>query len=249
MCKIICASGNPQSLSLDKKIELEKFMRNLLLACNYDRRDDDATGMFTILNDKFTFVKKPSDVRDFIDQTPEWIYTTLERPQQKYMFHCRGAMSSASKNENNHPFVGDKVALVHEGWIEAHRQRAKELGLELTTETDSELFMRFLDDRFKKTPEIGGSSIIDETCEAIAKIANAPTSIAYVHIPTGTLMFIRNANSESHYFIWDSYYFNYKFLLPNQYILAAGLTNTFGADTSKRIGAMEITKPFTAYEI
>jgi len=88
-------------------------------------------------------------------------------------------MSDASNPNNNHPFVGENVALMHEGWISNHRQHAKKRGLSLTTETDSEFYMRLADQR---RPPLGDREVWDQVAcmQHMLHITEEPTAIAFM---------------------------------------------------------------------
>lgn len=64
----------------------------------------------------------------------------------RFIAHTRyGTGSNPKINTNNHPFVGSRFNMVHNGTIQSWYNFAKDNGLQLDSETDSEVILRFIE--------------------------------------------------------------------------------------------------------
>jgi hypothetical protein len=102
-------------------------------------------------------------------------------------------MSDASDPKNNHPFVGPNFALMHEGWISNHQARAEELGLKLNSQTDSEFYLQYLEER--------GGMVVPGMWDML-KMTDEPTAIAFINHYRGkaSIWFGKNEHAGNHEF-------------------------------------------------
>ncbi|MHA6511125.1 glutamine--fructose-6-phosphate transaminase (isomerizing) [Tessaracoccus sp. Z1128] len=100
-----------------------------------------------------------------------------ERPlpsSQVAIGHTRWATHGAPTDQNSHPHVADRVAIVHNGIIENHRQLREELpGVEFSSETDSEVAAHLL----RKELD-GGADLLDAMRTVVARLEGAFTLVA-----------------------------------------------------------------------
>ncbi len=175
---MFAATGRFSSLEIDERIKFYEFMNDLYRSTAYDGQDQDAAGFYSWGGDRRALGKSDGDARHLIRTCAAW-HALKINPQLLYLCHARGAMSDATKSSNNHPFIGDNVALMHEGWLSDHRTFATKRGLTLTTETDSEFYMRLADQR---RPPLGDREEWDaaQCMAAMLKVTAEPTAIAFV---------------------------------------------------------------------
>ncbi len=175
MCKMFAAAGTFGDLTVPVRRELHNFLTDMFRATAYDGGDQSASGFYAWSGDRRLTGKSGVDAARYVAESDAW-NSWKENPPKLLICHARGASAeSAAVMHNNHPFVGENVALAHEGWISDHEQHAKTRGLHLTTTTDSEYYMRFADvrrpalgDRKAWTPESCMKSMLNMTTEATA---------------------------------------------------------------------------------
>jgi hypothetical protein len=178
MCKMFMAAGRFSSLDIDERPKFHRFMEDLFRSTQYDSKDQDAAGFYSMIGDRHHHDRSGGDSRHLIRTSREWRLME-HNPCTMYLCHARGAMSSAVNPNNNHPFVGENVALMHEGWLELHKEEAKQRRLSLNTETDSEFYMRLADQR---RPPLGDRNEWDPVAcmNSMLKITTEPTALAFI---------------------------------------------------------------------
>jgi glucosamine--fructose-6-phosphate aminotransferase (isomerizing) len=107
-------------------------------------RGTDATG-FAAIDGKQGFIARKRDVRSpvFVASDAAWnrlSYATC------LIAHCRAATHGTPRNNtNNHPHVGDGVAVIVNGIAHNYVEVAEKCGLNLVTECDSEIVLRLVE--------------------------------------------------------------------------------------------------------
>ncbi|HJE52576.1 MAG TPA: glutamine--fructose-6-phosphate transaminase (isomerizing) [Tessaracoccus flavescens] len=88
--------------------------------------------------------------------------------------HTRWATHGAPTDENSHPHVADRIAIVHNGIIENHEQLRGELGdVEFSSQTDSEVAAHLLRREVER-----GAGLVDAMRTVVAKLEGAFTLVA-----------------------------------------------------------------------
>jgi glucosamine--fructose-6-phosphate aminotransferase (isomerizing) len=143
MCAIIGFVGQatPRTWPLIKAI-----LGQLLVASEV--RGKDATGFYAVPSRRGqhpVLSKRPVCAADFIRTTASW---RLLGPSRVVLAHTRQATHGDPRdNRNNHPFVSDdgRFVLIHNGVVPGHREVARDQGLKLTSECDSEVILRLVE--------------------------------------------------------------------------------------------------------
>jgi glucosamine 6-phosphate synthetase-like amidotransferase/phosphosugar isomerase protein len=121
---------------------IHRFLTELLSASAV--RGTDATG-FAAIDGKKGFISEKRAVRSpaFAASNAAWnglSYAT------SVIAHCRAAThGSPSNNDNNHPHVGDEIAVIVNGIAHNYVEVAEKLGLVLNSECDSEIVLRLVE--------------------------------------------------------------------------------------------------------
>lgn len=226
MCKLFAVSGQIADGTYENRKIFFKFMSNLFLGTAHDGADQDAAGLFFWSGDRRQTIKKTGPAMNLVG-TLGW-RNVVSTPAKIYLCHARGAMTDATNPDNNHPFVGDNIALAHEGWLLNHREIAKKHGVELKSETDSETFMRIIDTKRRALGDRGGWDPI-KAMRALLHIANAPTALAFVDYESDApaLYFARNAQSSHQFYIYNSPFFKCNFLVSTEEMWYDAMDRTF----------------------
>ncbi len=114
------------------------------LAIAHEVRGVDAAGFAALTSrGKLLWQRQPGPARDLFCR-PDFA-ALRRRPVIMAIGHTRLATTGApAVNGNNHPHLADDWALVHNGLIPAHEQRATALKLQLHSECDSEILVQAL---------------------------------------------------------------------------------------------------------
>ena len=121
------------------------------LAEETEIRGAHATGYAAIDAESFITSKAPMPARAFV-RTDAW--GALANPQEVVIGHCRYATAGLPKvNANNHPHVGERFALVHNGVLNGHQTIVRSEKVRLSTECDSEVLLRVIE---KKRAAVDG---------------------------------------------------------------------------------------------
>jgi len=201
VCKMFAAAGQFKSLGVYGSMDFHEFMTRLFEASAHDGQDQDAAGFFSWGGDRSTHARSSAESpADFIEDCRAW-HSQSQSPHLLYIAHLRGAMSSAEEQINNHPFKGDNVTLMHEGWISQHQEMATKRGLSLESNTDSELFMRIADHR---RPSLGSRDEWDAVncMRAMLGLTSEPTALAFIDHGSKKpkIYFGKNGNRGNHKF-------------------------------------------------
>ena len=125
-----------------------RFLRNL--ARESEVRGADSTGFSCRYSDS-TFVsdKIPLRASSFVLGSSRFKKLKYDMPQT-FIGHTRlGTGSSPQINNNNHPFFGNYFNMVHNGVIPSWRSIQKTHNLSMTSETDSEVALRLIENHYK----------------------------------------------------------------------------------------------------
>ena len=132
-------------------------------------RGKDAAGMVArseplkfFLAADIVFSKAPLPASQFIAEDVAW-RSLAHRRCSTVLGHVRWATNGDPKlNVHNHPLVGhSQLFLVHNGVIADHEATAAKHGLQLRTEVDSELLLRFVESA--KHPALGLDNALRKT--------------------------------------------------------------------------------------
>ena len=130
----------------------------------------------------FSSFKAPMSSSRFI-QTPEWKALRNDLPNA-LVGHTRYSTGTDPKvNKNNHPFVGDVWAIVHNGWLTNYDQVVSDYDLEdaLESYTDSEAILGIMETC--GDPRIG--------FEEVLGYVEGAASVAAIHQNTGAVYLFR----------------------------------------------------------
>lgn len=121
-----------------------------MLACSLEHRGNDATGLAVAFRDgRIEVFKDHEPAWRFLSQrrTREWLEAQLaEDSAQTVLVHTRKMTKGSQwQNKNNHPMWAGKSAVVHNGMISNDDRLFKELELERSAETDSDIIRAIID--------------------------------------------------------------------------------------------------------
>lgn len=119
------------------------------LLVGLEQRGNDATGIAIMREDDKLWVLK--------DDRPAWQFITTKEYKdfmQEHLPHAKSvilhtrfaSVGSPRQHKNNHPMFNGKVALVHNGGINNHADLFRDLKLERSAETDSDILRAILDE-------------------------------------------------------------------------------------------------------
>ncbi len=130
MCAIFGFSGEPTHKAVKRLIEEMVFS-----AVKYGK---DATGWMKFDN-KFDYHKKPVDGVSYVFKYG------IPKFKNNLVFHTRYATSGNPRNnKNNHPFIGEKYGLVHNGYL-YQNYLLYYLNWMEKSECDSEIFLNMIE--------------------------------------------------------------------------------------------------------
>jgi len=121
-------------------------VQSLLLAI--ERRGNDATGIAALTGSTLSWLKNDEPAQIFLkDKTNDkWIDEVLETNPDTVILHTRLAtQGTPRKNINNHPMTNGTCAVVHNGMISNDDFLFKDLKLERSAETDSDIIRAIID--------------------------------------------------------------------------------------------------------
>ena len=172
MCGILGFTGQPRE---GQWSETYRLLETLFLAS--EQRGQDATG-FVARTEPYkhrlaggTVVdKQPRAAHDFLARSVLW-RGLRHRRCTTVLGHVRMAThGTPADNRNNHPIVGhSSLYVVHNGILSNHRETARQHGLRLSTDVDSELILRFVE--AAKHPAIGLDTALRNVEGSMAAVA------------------------------------------------------------------------------
>lgn len=212
-------------------------------------RGKDASGFAAIRYDLPDLItdKRNVDSEVFINRSDKFKVLKKKMPHI-FIGHTRATTGSDPKrNRNNHPFLSNRLALVHNGRVSEWEKIAMRMNLTLRSETDSEILLRALDKY---------DNIVDGCRSILDNIEDAKYAIAvFNHGAKGMkeLYLFRNTQQPCYTFRVDKW--NALFFASVENIIKNSLDKTFGSNNrAKLISEYEMkeptsTVPFTLYRM
>lgn len=159
------------------------------LAIESEVRGKDSTGFAARYgSNSIIYDKMPTRASIFVKTSPRF-NAISQNPPKTFIGHTRlGTNSSNLINANNHPFIGDRFIMVHNGVIPSWRYIKSELKLTLDSETDSEIILRVIEK--KHTPEERLSTAVEWTLNNI----NGNMAVALLDKNNPNIWLFRNDN-------------------------------------------------------
>ena len=133
-----------------KSKEILTFAKELFTKLYIETKSggSDAAGVASLAEGfEVNYAKAPLSVPTFIktSQYQDWL-NTIGEETFVLIGHARAATSGkAIDNNNNHPHIFGRTIGIHNGGFSGHEEKAKALGINLTTECDSELLIAAYD--------------------------------------------------------------------------------------------------------
>lgn len=129
----------------DKSKEMFTLLRNIFILTQ--SRGTHASGFAAVFHDgpELLTDKRPIEASKFVKRSGKFL-SLQSRTPAALIGHCR--LSTSGKPEigrNNHPFISRHQAIVHNGKIDEWQKVAKELDVQLRTQTDSEIIIKIAD--------------------------------------------------------------------------------------------------------
>jgi glucosamine 6-phosphate synthetase-like amidotransferase/phosphosugar isomerase protein len=142
MCTIVGAAGKvPPKL----QAEFHDFMSALFTTA--EQRGRDASGFAVWRGDHLVSERRPIPAQDLIQRSNKW-RGLIYNPGELYICHTRAA-TEGDPNDivNNHPHFGRFMVMVHNGGIRTCDKIVRENKLSLTTDCDSEILLRLIEQK------------------------------------------------------------------------------------------------------
>lgn len=171
--------------------------RNLFLACEH--RGRDATGYVartspfdTPATASTLVAKRPLTASKYVETSE---FTRLaHRRCSSIVGHCRAATHGSPKdNRNNHPHVGDRLVLVHNGICTNAEELEDKYLLDLKTNCDSEAILRLIETQPEPVigmmlaiKEVRGSmalAVYDKKADCVWLASNGGRPLWLAHLP------------------------------------------------------------------
>ena len=145
MCGIFGYVGNipPSKWSI-----AHKFISKLAVASQ--SRGTDATGFAARWpKNKIVVDKSPQRAEYFVNTSFKLKDLSSEMPTS-FVGHTRlGTGSTPLINNNNHPFLGDRFCMVHNGIIPSWKDFSEKNNIDMLSETDSEIILRVIEGQLR----------------------------------------------------------------------------------------------------
>lgn len=120
------------------------------------------------------------------------IWTEIDFPSSCAMGHTRWATHGEANQVNAHPHRSGSITIVHNGIIENHqslREKLKQEGMKISSETDSEIFGHLVAQERAK-----GSDLLTSVRKSFQKIEGASAFVVMDETLPGTLVVVRKGS-------------------------------------------------------
>lgn len=184
MCGIWGYAGN---IGQDETVLAHNFLINLAIAS--EARGTDSTGFAARYDSGHIIVDKmPYKASIYSHMSPR--FTLLRRKMPSTLIgHTRlGSGSSPLINNNNHPFLGKKFHLVHNGVIPSWRDLKASHQVQLESETDSEIIIRCIEKKMEEQKSL------QESVEWLLDNIWGNMACALLDLNTSDIFLFRNEN-------------------------------------------------------
>ncbi len=180
MCGIFGYVGD---IPADRREEFGGFLTRL--AENTAERGRHATGFAAYVPEtygKIIWAKAPLSAERFV-KVSAW-KTLLNDLPPSFVGHTRYSTgSSPGKNANNHPFIGNRYAVVHNGTVRNASAIRNQYALRMNSETDSEVILRLFE-RFERS---------ETAVRVMLKTIEGAAAVVAIDRLDGSLIVFRNA--------------------------------------------------------
>jgi predicted glutamine amidotransferase len=214
------------------------FLANLFMESV--ARGKDASGFAAMsydLPDVLT-EKRNVNAHAFVNRSSKFRALKKKMPNI-FIGHTRAVTTGDPKrNRNNHPFLSQRLALVHNGKVPEWDKTAHLMGLELRTETDSEILLRILDKAEGRVVD-GCRNIIDNVDKSSDYAIAFFNHGALQANETRDLYLFRNLGRPLEYIRVDKW--EAVFFASTREIIVNAIDKTFGnrAEAAKNLGIDE----------
>lgn len=125
--------------------EFHRFANRLFEGASI--RGRDASGFAAIGDNTYIADKRPLASGTFVKTSQEW-RNLREVKSVALIGHTRAAtQGDPIHNKNNHPFHGPRYSMAHNGCVIGYREIARDKGIRLQTDCDSEILLHYLERR------------------------------------------------------------------------------------------------------
>jgi glucosamine 6-phosphate synthetase-like amidotransferase/phosphosugar isomerase protein len=153
MCGIWGYAGN---IGAEQTTLAHDFLTNLAIAS--EARGTDSTGFSARFDSGHVIVDKMPYRAGIYSQMSPRFWLLRKKMPSTLIGHTRlGSGSSPLINNNNHPFVGSRYHLVHNGVIPSWRDLKTTHQVDLESETDSELIIRIVEKKMAEKKQLSSS--------------------------------------------------------------------------------------------
>lgn len=178
------------------EINTERFYNFISdLARSSEERGKDACG-FSAWYDKDNIIsdKLPVRAEIFVETSDVWNGMRKKLPRT-LIGHTRATTAGAAGiNNNNHPFYGERFDLVHNGSINEWKEKVKKQQLFLRSNTDSELYLRYIEAGFKLEDTTYNGDMITDVMNGMIKEVGGKFAILMLDKTNGSILAVRNVN-------------------------------------------------------
>lgn len=190
MCGIFGYVGR---VGQEKLQDAHNFLSNLAIAS--EARGTDATGFACRWPKNIVLAdKQPVRASHFVRTSYKFAALKWSMPTT-FIGHTRlGTGSSPKINNNNHPFFGKDFMMVHNGIIPSWKDYCNKYGLELQSETDSEIVLRLFEQQYGAPDKEDAESAMTSAVEWILDNVWGNMAIALLSKKSPELWLFRNEN-------------------------------------------------------
>ena len=168
MCTILGSVGTVSNLPSRLRQEYHEFM-SCLFSCG-ELRGRDASGFWAWRDNHYLTEKRPIPAQDLIYRSMQWKSLRFN-PPSICIAHTRSTTDGdPNVNSNNHPHIGSRTVMVHNGMVASFESIAKHYGFEMKTSCDSEILIHLAESKPK----------IEDGLEHMMKTVNITSGFASV---------------------------------------------------------------------